>query len=83
MHRFFFYATFGFVVTSSVEMAGVLLARTVGGRLLVGWVVGTVTSMAGIVASYVWDLPTGAAVVCAFGLCLVLCAGLRRVVMRV
>ena len=89
---FLFYATFGFVVTSSVEMAGVLLvfsflivpaicgallADTVGQRLLVGWVVGTLTTIAGIVASYVWDLPTGATVVCAFGVCLVLCGLLR------
>lgn len=85
---FLFYATFGFVVTSSVEMAGVLLvfsflivpavcgvllARTIGRRLLVGWLVGALTSVAGIAASYVWDLPTGAAVVCAFGLAAVGC----------
>ena len=89
---FLFYATFGFVVTSSVEMAGVLLvfsflivpsicgvllANTVGRRLLVGWIVGTLTSVVGILASYWWDLPTGAAVVCAFGVSLVLCALLR------
>jgi len=90
---FLFYATFGFVVTSSVEMAGVLLvfsflivpavcgvllARSIGTRLLVGWVVGTLTSVAGAVASYVWDLPTGATVVCAFGVSLALCGVLRR-----
>src|SRR3989338_5509594 len=89
---FLFYATFGFVVTSSVEMAGVLLvfsflivpalcgvllARTIGSRLLVGWVVGTLTSVAGMAASYGWDLPTGATVVCAFGVSLVLCGMLR------
>ena len=89
---FLFYATFGFVVTSSVEMAGVLLVfsflivpaicgvllgRTIGHRLFVGWVVGTLTSVVGIAASYVWDLPTGATVVCAFGACLILCAVLR------
>jgi len=89
---FLFYATFGFVVTSSVEVAGVLLvfsflivpavcgvllARTVSRRLLVGWVSGTLTSVAGIAASYAWDLPTGAAVVCAFGVCLLLCSLLR------
>ncbi len=94
---FLFYATFGFVVTSSVELAGVLLvfsflivpaicgvllAQTIGQRLLVGWVVGTLTSVAGIAASYVWDLPTGATVVCAFGVCLVLCAFLRLVTIR-
>lgn len=89
---FLFYATFGFVVTSSVEMAGVLLvfsflivpalcgvllASTIGRRLAVGWAAGTVTSVAGVVASYVWDLPTGAAIVCAFGACLLVCAALR------
>jgi zinc/manganese transport system permease protein len=89
---FLFYASFGFVVTSSVEMAGVLLvfsflivpavcgallAKTIGQRLIVGWVTGTLTSMLGVMASYVWDLPTGAAVVCAFGVCLVVCAVLR------
>ncbi|MBI3320416.1 MAG: metal ABC transporter permease [Candidatus Omnitrophica bacterium] len=91
---FLFYATFGFVVTSSVEMAGVLLVfsflivpavcgvflgRTIGQRLLVGWVIGTLTSVIGVVASYVWDLPTGATVVCAFGACLILCAILRAI----
>jgi len=85
---FLFYATFGFVVTSSVEMAGVLLvfsflivpavcgallAKTVGRRLLIGWVTGTVTSVAGVIASYFWDLPTGATVVCVFGVALLLC----------
>lgn len=83
---FLFYATFGFVVTSSVEMAGVLLVfsflivpavcgallvRTIGQRLAVGWTVGTFTSVAGVIASYVFDLPTGATIVCAFGVALV------------
>jgi len=86
---FLFYATFGVVVTSSVEMAGVLLvfsylivpavcgvllAKTIGQRLMVGWSAGTLTSMAGVIGSYWWDLPTGATVVCAFGVCLVSCA---------
>lgn len=89
---FLFYATFGLVVTSSVELAGVLLvfsfliapaicgvllANSIGARLLVGWVAGTVTSMAGVIASYAWDLPTGATVVCAFGVCLLICALFR------
>jgi zinc/manganese transport system permease protein len=89
---FLFYATFGVVVTSSVEMAGVLLvfsflivpaicgvllADSIERRLLIGWGTGILTSMAGIAASYFWDLPTGAAVVCAFGICLALCALLR------
>lgn len=92
---FLFYATFGFVVTSSVEMAGVLLvfsflivpavcgvllAKGIGQRLLVGWLVGTLTSIAGIAASYWWDLPTGATVICAFGVALLLTALTLRLV---
>jgi len=91
---FLFYASFGFVVTSSVEMAGVLLvfsflivpavcgvllAKTIPRRLVTGWVTGTLTSIAGVMASYFWDLPTGATVVCAFGPSLILCALLRAV----
>lgn len=94
---FLFYATFGFVVTSSVEMAGVLLvfsflivpavcgallAQTIGRRLGVGWVVGTLTSLVGMWASYVFDLPTGATVVCVFGASLLVCAGLRSLCRR-
>ena len=91
---FLFYATFGIVVTSSVELAGVLLvfsflivpsvcavllAKRVGTRLLIGWLMGSLTSVAGVSASYFWDLPTGATVVCTFGVCLVLSAGIRWV----
>lgn len=79
---FFFYALFGFVVTSSVELAGVLLVFTfliipalsamvlVSGlkaRLWLGWGLGVLTSLIGIVVSALYDLPTGPAIVCAFG----------------
>lgn len=82
---FLFYASFGVVVTSSVRIAGVLLVFSylivpalagilVGGglrtRLLVGWVFGTAVSVLAMLASAVLDLPTGATVVCAFGVCL-------------
>jgi len=85
--EFIFYASFGVVVTSSVALAGVLLvfsflimpaaigvlyATTFSRQLLVGWGTGTVASAAGLVASYFLDLPTGAAMVCAFGLALAL-----------
>jgi zinc/manganese transport system permease protein len=91
---FLFYATFGVVVTSSVEMAGVLLvfsflivpavcaailASGIVRRLAIGWGVGIVTSMAGMALSYHWDLPTGATVVCAFGAALAVCAALRMI----
>jgi zinc/manganese transport system permease protein len=79
---FLFYASFGVVVTSSVRVAGVLLvfsflivpaavgallATSVAGRLLVGWGLGLLVSILGLSASYLWDLPTGAAVVTTFG----------------
>src|SRR5438270_3554634 len=77
-----FYATFGVVVTSSVALAGVLLvfsfliipasigvlyADTLPHQLAVGWVAGTITSAFGLAASFAFDLPTGATMVCAFG----------------
>ena len=87
-----FYASFGLVVTSSVQLAGVLLVfaylvvpaaiavllvRSVGARLALGWLVGALVSAAGLVASYAWDLPTGATVVAAFGLALAFTAAAR------
>jgi zinc/manganese transport system permease protein len=82
---FLFYASFGVVVASSVRVAGVLLVFsylivpalagvTLGGsvlaRLLIGWSFGTLVSVLGMVASAALDLPTGATIVCAFGLIL-------------
>ena len=79
---FLFYASFGFVVTSSVAIAGVLLvfcylivpsvaamlyADTVGKRLAIGWTMGTIVSALGVYLSLVLDLPTGATIVCTFG----------------
>jgi zinc/manganese transport system permease protein len=96
-----FYASFALVVTSSVRVAGVLLvfsylvvpaaigallARSVVARLWIGWTVGAVVSAAGLAASWAWDLPTGAAVVSAFGAAIALVAlglGLRRAVRAV
>jgi len=84
---FLFYASFGVVVTSSVRIAGVLLvfsylivpalagimlATHVGARLLIGWAFGTGVSVIAMVASAALDLPTGATVVCAFGLMLLI-----------
>ena len=87
---FVFYASFGVVVTSSVSVAGVLLvfsflimpaavgvlfANTMPRQLGIGWAVGMVASAAGLLASYAFDLPTGAAMVCALAAALML-AGL-------
>lgn len=89
---FLFYTSFGFVVTSSVKIAGVLLvfsylivpsvaamifSRRIGARLAIGWTIGAVVSAAGILASFYLDLPTGATIVCTFGVALVLVAVAR------
>ena len=90
---FLFYASFGVVVTSSVRVAGVLLvfsylivptlaANLLGGsvarRLAVAWGFGTFVSVVAMVASAILDLPTGATVVCAFGLILLVLAVVTR-----
>jgi zinc/manganese transport system permease protein len=86
-----FYACFGVVVTSSVAVAGVLLVFSFliipaaigmlyadGARqLIVAWAVGVAASISGLTASYVWDLPTGSTMVCAFGVMLAI-AGIVR-----
>ena len=93
----FFYVTFGFVVTSSVAIAGVLLvfsylvipavcamlfAENTSSRLVLGWALGTVVSVAGVGFSYLIDLPTGATIVVTFGMCLVFCVGIKRAFFR-
>jgi zinc/manganese transport system permease protein len=67
---------FSFLIVPA--LCGVLLAKSIAGRLFVGWGLGTLTSLGGVAASYFWDLPTGATVVCAFGAALLLCASCRR-----
>ena len=94
---FLFYASFGFVVTSSVAIAGVLLvfsylivpsvsamlfAERLGPRLAIGWGMGAIVSAAGVSLSFALDLPTGATIVTTLGAALVILAGLRRVVRR-
>jgi zinc/manganese transport system permease protein len=94
---FLFYASFGFVVTSSVAIAGVLLvfcylivpsvaamlyADTIGRRLAIGWTMGTVVSALGVYLSLRLDLPTGATIVCTFGLVLIIMAAARPLFQR-
>jgi zinc/manganese transport system permease protein len=94
---FLFYASFGFVVTSSVAIAGVLLvfcylivpsvaammySARIGPRLAIGWTMGTVVSALGVWLSLILDLPTGATIVCTFGIVLALMAAVRPLVLR-
>ena len=93
---FLFYGLFGLVVTSFVHIGGVLLvfsylivpavcasflASSLSTRLATGWVIATIGSLAGLYGSFSLDLPTGAAIVCALGLLLVMTGvitGVRR-----
>ena len=84
---FLFYAMFGWVVTSFVQIGGVLLvfsylivpavcANFLATRLrwlmVIGWSIATGAGIAGLFASYEFDYPTGAAIVCALGAALLL-----------
>src|SRR5262249_3428090 len=77
-----FYVSFALVVTSSVRVAGVLVVfsylivpATLAGmlvsglrhRLMLAWGLGAFLTAVGLYASWGWDLPTGPAIVTAFG----------------
>jgi zinc/manganese transport system permease protein len=94
---FLFYASFGFVVTSSVSIAGVLLvfcylivpsvaamlySERIGTRLAIGWTMGTVVSAVGVYLSLILDFPTGATIVCTFGVALVIMAAVRPLILH-
>lgn len=94
---FLFYISFGFIVTSSVRIAGILLVFSylivpavcsllftdrLAVRLSIAWALGFLVSVAGLYASYALDLPTGATIVCTFGLALIASALLGAVFRR-
>jgi zinc/manganese transport system permease protein len=80
-----FYLSLAWIVTSSVQTAGVLLifsflivpavcglllSRSFRASLLLGWIVGVGVSLSGSALSYILDLPTGATIICLFGVTL-------------
>ncbi len=86
---FLFYLSFGVMITFAVEIGGILmvfsylvipaciailLASKMSVRLVLGWLMGAVASAIGLVASYVWDLPTGPTIVVVLGFMLILTA---------
>jgi zinc/manganese transport system permease protein len=92
---FLFFLSFAVVVTSSVTTAGVLLvfsflivpavigslfSRNFAIVLAIAWGAGILASGAGLAGSYLIDLPTGAAMVAAFAVALVLAGLLRALV---
>lgn len=89
---FLFYISFGIVVTSSVKIAGVLLvfsfliipsvcamlfSNQLKMRLALGWGIGVIGSILGMGASYFFDFPTAASVVCVLAAILLLCLSLK------
>ena len=85
---FLFYALFGLVVTSFVQIGGVLLVfsylivpavcanllvKRVVALLALGWAIATGSGVLGLYAAYRFDLPTGAAIICVLGAVLLLC----------
>jgi len=82
---FLFYMSFGFVITSSVAIAGVflvfsylvipsvaamLLSERLGTRLAIGWIGGSVCSLVGVKLSWNTGLPTSPLVVCVLAVAL-------------
>ena len=92
-----FYMSFGFVITSSVQIAGVLLvftflivpavfaamfANALRARLLLSWAFGIAVAGLGTLASLQLNMPTGAAIVVTFGIALVVASVARAVMTR-
>lgn len=95
MWDFLFYVTFGIVIAHSVKTAGVLLVFVflvvpaiatvlltdkLWLQLILGWSMGTVVSIVGLLVSYFGDLPSGPTVVATYGLALLLLALILYVV---
>lgn len=89
---FLFYGSFGVVITSSVQIAGVLLvfcflivpgvmgamwSRRIPIRLIIGWSTGLAASFIGLLLSY--DLPSGPVIVVIFGGLLLMSAAVHRI----
>jgi zinc/manganese transport system permease protein len=90
---FWFYLSFGIVITFSVPIAGVLLVFSFlvvpaavafqftdrqGMLALIAWLTGALASASGLLISFHYDLPTGPIVVCMFGVLLLIAFGLRK-----
>lgn len=89
---FLFYMSFGFVITSSVAIAGVflvfsylvipavgaiLLSEKLSTRLAIGWISGSVISFIGVKLSWDTGLPTSPLIVCVLALALILSGMVR------
>jgi zinc/manganese transport system permease protein len=64
---------------SDGKPAGSPANRGIMKRLVIGWAISFVVSLAGLALSGIWDLPSGATIVAVFGAALVISAIVRRV----
>jgi len=61
---------FSYLIVPAV--CGINLARGTRARLLLGWIIATLGGIGGLYWSFYNDLPSGAAIVCTFGVLLVI-----------
>ncbi|MCP5046178.1 MAG: metal ABC transporter permease [bacterium] len=94
LKEFLFFATFAFTVTSSVQLAGVLVVFALligptfvalkikkgGGKspVITAWIVGLIVNLIAIAASYRFDLPTGYTIVMLHSLTAIVVSFLRK-----
>lgn len=90
---FFFYFTLGIVVIHSVAIGGILVVfafliipATIsslfsvkwGPRIIIGWIIGTIVTVAGLWHSWKWDVPSGPCVILFLGVSLLLAALVKK-----
>ena len=63
---------FSYLIVPSV--GAMLFAKSIGKRLAIGWSMGALVSALGVMLSFKLDLPTGATIVCTFGISLAVMA---------
>ncbi len=94
---FWFYLSFGVVITFSVPIVGVLLVfsflvvpaaiafqftQRLGMLAVLAWIAGVVASATGLWISFRFDQPTGPVIVCVFGLLLLVVSVVRRMAVK-
>jgi len=91
---FLFFVTFAIVITSSVKIAGILLVfsylvipavaamfffKKISTRLIAGWIFGLIASIAGVWFSAIYDFPTGASIITALALMLIIVIAVQKI----
>jgi len=64
------------------SVAAMMYSEHIGRRLAIGWTMGAIVSAVGVYLSLKLDFPTGATIVCTFGVVLLLMAMVRPFVLR-